>query len=184
MNHQLIDWIMDRVTGNSILDIGCFKGMNGGYLKVHNPRKYVVGCDRDTSALRTAKHLLDSVVVADAVHLPFRDRAFDDGIATEIIEHLRYQEGIRLVREARRVCSRVMLSTPNGWQGVGSKCFFREHPLMEHISAWNREEFVKLGAHKIRGLGSRLPLGRLNVFLWFIPYVFPYFSSDLIVVFD
>ncbi len=52
--------------------------------------------------------------LADGQFLPFRDRAFDAVIATEVIEHVRYP--YKLLRELRRVVrasGRVLLSTPN-----------------------------------------------------------------------
>jgi ubiquinone/menaquinone biosynthesis C-methylase UbiE len=53
-------------------------------------------------------------VLADAHALPFRDKAFDAVVATEVIEHVRYP--FRLLREIRRVLrpeGRVLMSTPN-----------------------------------------------------------------------
>jgi len=179
-----VDWILERVPGRRVLDIGCFSGLYGGLLKQHSRDRYVIGCDLDLTGLRKAQQLLDDVVRTDATCLPFISGSFDDAISVEVIEHLPKQDGERLIGEAKRVSSRVTITTPNGWQGSGPEHLLDAHPLMEHKSAWTVDDFTRLGATKIRGTGWRLPFKGLRHFLWFIPYWLPQFGNNIIAVFS
>jgi len=178
-----VDWILERVPGGRVLDIGCFSALYSGLLKQHSPERYVVGCDLDLNGLQKAKRLLDDTVRADARHLPFALNSFDDAISVEVIEHLSKQDGERLTEEARRVSRRVTVTTPNGWQGNGPEYLFADHRLMQHQSAWTVADFTKLGATQIRGTGWKLPFKVLRHFLWFIPYWIPRFGNNIIAVF-
>jgi len=178
-----VDWILERIPGRRVLDIGCFSGLYGGLLKHHSLDRYVVGCDLDLTGLKKAQRLLDDTVMADATHLPFASDSFDEAISVEVIEHLSKQDGVSLIQEARRVSHRVTITTPNGWHGSGPEHLFADHPLMQHQSAWTIADFANLGATQIRGTGWKLPFKGLRHFLWFIPYWMPRFGNNIIAVF-
>ena len=170
-----------------MLDIGCYVGWNSAFFKHYSTEAhYVVGCDLDTSSLRKAQVLLDDVVRADIRHLPFKTTSFDDGLCIEVIEHLPKDDAPLLVEEFKRVCSHVFLTTPNCWQGRGLEALLGNHPLLEHQSQFSPDDLRALGATKVRGLGwksNRAIVSRWGHFLWFIPYIFPRISRNLIVLF-
>jgi ubiquinone/menaquinone biosynthesis C-methylase UbiE len=52
--------------------------------------------------LKTAKNE-DHVVLESAIFLPFKDKYFDVSFAIEIIEHLKKEDGYKLISEMERV---------------------------------------------------------------------------------
>lgn len=85
--------------GRRVLDLGCRSGALTRHLLEGNE---VVGLDVDEAALAKASALGIETVVADVEEpLPFPDASFDAVVAGELLEHLRFPDG--LVAEARRV---------------------------------------------------------------------------------
>jgi len=88
--------------GGRVLDVGCGDGRHLAAAAARGCR--ATGIDYDAAALREARRRLSApldVLVADAAHLPFRDRAFDAVICTETLEHLPDDAGA--MREIARV---------------------------------------------------------------------------------
>lgn len=58
-------------------------------------------------------------VQADALALPFEDKAFDLGVSFAVIEHLGgRQRQAQFVRELSRVCRAFFITTPNRWYPI------------------------------------------------------------------
>jgi len=74
----------------------------------------VTGCDRSISMLRQAKERISEVVLADADHLPFRDKAFDVAFESGCLPYVADRE--QAVVEMARVSSgRVVTLESNRW---------------------------------------------------------------------
>jgi ubiquinone/menaquinone biosynthesis C-methylase UbiE len=74
----------------------------------------VIGCDRSLSMLKQAKKRITEVVLADADHLPFRDKAFDGAFESGCLPYI--ADRVQAVREMARVSSgRVVTFESNRW---------------------------------------------------------------------
>jgi len=74
----------------------------------------VIGCDTSLPMLKHAKKRISEVVLADADHLPFRDKAFDTAFESSCLPYV--GDIIQAVREMARVSSgRVVTFESNRW---------------------------------------------------------------------
>lgn len=91
----------------SVLDVGCGNGILTNLLQ---QRTFVVGIDRSFTPLRW---LQAPGYQADSVALPFRERAFDAVMATEVVEHLPVRVLTQALAEMVRVARRyILISVP------------------------------------------------------------------------
>jgi SAM-dependent methyltransferase len=109
-------WLLDRVKGSCILDVGYARKQDvllHGF-RQRNPQAIVVGVDLDAETVLATRD--QHTVVGDALRLPFRDNAFDAVVAGELLEHV--WEGFVLLRELARVSrpgGAVYVTTPNSF---------------------------------------------------------------------
>jgi hypothetical protein len=92
--------------------------------------------------------------------LPFENSSFETVLLLDVIEHLKNEEGLELVQEAKRVASnRVILSTPNypAMRNAHATMTGWNH-LEAHLSYWPRPYLRSLG-FRLYGAGWR-PGGR------------------------
>ena len=175
------------IDGERIIDLGCYLGWNSGFYKIYSTAKhYVVGTDLDAGNLRKAKGWLDEVVLADVRQLPFRDKAFNNSLAIEVLEHLPGEDAVEMIAEGKRVSDGYLfLTTPNGWRGRGNERLLLEHELMEHKSSYTANDLRTLGAKKVRGIGwkGRPSLSRYLFASWWVPFYFPKLSANLMALF-
>jgi SAM-dependent methyltransferase len=68
-----------------------------------------LGVDEAQSLLVTARGRLDHAVCADALYLPFRDRAIDVVMCSQVLHHFADDEAERLLREMHRVACRAVI---------------------------------------------------------------------------
>lgn len=90
-------------------------------------------------------------IVADAKHLPFRDRAFDVAVSNSVIEHVgTYVDQKQFANECRRAAERYAVQTPN-----------RTFPIEPHVIApffqWlpARLQYRLMRNFTVRGLVTR-----------------------------
>lgn len=100
-----------------VLDLGCGVGY-GAAILLRGGARLVAGVDSALAAVATARARSDGararLSAADALALPFADRAFDAVVALEVIEHV--VDHRRMLAEARRVLEPgglAIFSTPN-----------------------------------------------------------------------
>lgn len=119
-------------TGKRVLDIGCYDGVVGREILVHQNEVY--GIDISENAIRSAQAKDLDVCIADVdAGLPFRRQSFDEVIAGEVIEHVSDPDG--LIEEIRRVLTSrgyLIVSTPN-LASLGRRLllFLGRNPLVE-----------------------------------------------------
>lgn len=93
----------------TVLDVGCGDGVVSNCLVQRGVE--VTAVDVSRSALA---HVCGYRVVASAAQLPFRERAFDLALCTEVLEHLPEAVYARTRAELDRVARRyVLVATPN-----------------------------------------------------------------------
>jgi len=100
---------------SSILDVGCGRGIIGGYILRRYPCK-VNGIDISESDLKSAveRGLDVKKVDIDVEKFPYPDDTFDAVLFLEVIEHLRnYHHALNEVNRVLRRGGILVLSTPN-----------------------------------------------------------------------
>ena len=122
---------LDRLgvtAGSVVLDLGCGKGRHS--FEAFRRGALVVGVDLDAESLREAAGMTDAMeaagdaprggaafqVRADALRLPFADDSFDYVMASEVLEHIPFDESA--MQEIARVLKpggSVAVSVPRWW---------------------------------------------------------------------
>jgi SAM-dependent methyltransferase len=114
MMHPRITWLLDRVRGSRILDVGYARKQDvllRGF-RERNRQAAVVGIDLDAEAVLATRD--QHTLVGDASRLPFRDNEFDAVVAGELLEHV--WDGFVLLHELVRVSrpgGAVYVTTPS-----------------------------------------------------------------------
>jgi 2-polyprenyl-3-methyl-5-hydroxy-6-metoxy-1,4-benzoquinol methylase len=129
-----------------ILDVGC----GDAYITslIFETFKDVIGIDISEKAIKIAREKSQGVrfAVTSCTNLPFSGESFDTIVASEIIEHVSYEDGKSFLKEAARVLTpkgRIIISTPNlsnlyrKYLGV-----FYKNP--EHLKEYSKKEFAEL----------------------------------------
>jgi 2-polyprenyl-3-methyl-5-hydroxy-6-metoxy-1,4-benzoquinol methylase len=140
----------------TVLDLGC--GDNPPLLRVMQPSSYL-GIDAYEKSINEANQNAiaegwsDCIFqVKDLLTLNFAEGQFDAVLCIDVIEHLRKEDGERLLENAKRWTDKILyVSTPNG--------FLRQDPydsnlFQEHLSGWTVEEFEALGFLSVKGGGG------------------------------
>jgi len=172
----------------SALDVGCGRGLLGCLLRIYREPTRLVAVDVFKPYLDFVKKLgiYNSVLQLDVSKskLPFEEKEFDIAFCLEVIEHLRKEEGLRLLNELERVSKRVIVTTPG---------IFFNQPLYDanlnqaHLSHYHVRDFENRG-YRVYGVGNMLPLRRSLPFISYVlgrfTYKFPKLSSTIIAVKD
>jgi len=142
----------------SVLDVGCGDGDVMAIL--NNDRKFnVTGIDLFKPFINRARKTgaYKKLLIGDIRDLEFNDGSFDVVLSSQVVEHLKKKEALRMIKEMERIAKkRVIIATVVG--------FLPFHPidgdddgndLQEHKSGWEVDEFRKLG-YTVFGQGSRM----------------------------
>lgn len=138
----------------TILDVGCGTGSLVRYV-----RGYKVGVEAHQPTLEKARELRthDDFLQFDVTNLgTVKSGSYDAVVGLDIIEHLTFEEGTKLLAEMERIASRrVVILTPNGFVPQLPST----NPFWQHKSGWLPEDFRSRGYH-VRGfLGLKWFLG-------------------------
>lgn len=158
------------VGSEKVLEVGCGKTPNLKWLGIQN----TTGLDGFAPYVEEARreNLHAEVILGDARELEryFKPGQFDTVVALDLIEHLRKEDGLRMMRSTEAIASRkIIFFTPNGFLPQHS---YENNDLQEHLSGWEAEEMKQLG-YKVIGLlgpkklrGERHALKGRPKFLW------------------
>lgn len=156
---------------DSILDIGC--GHDSIVQRYGLP--YSVGMDIYLPYLEQskAKRIHNNYILADVTKLELQPKSFDAVLASEVLEHLDKEDGLRLLASMESWARhKVVIKMPNGYVAQDE---FDGNPYQEHKSAWSLQELGTLG-YTVTGMsGWKLLRGTQGkVKIW------PYFLGDRI----
>ena len=181
-SHLLDPFIVSLLSekDHSYLDIACGFGKWGYLLWIsHKPPSVVVGGDLDIDAIGFTNRngAYGSIVRFDARWLPLRDNSLDIVIASEVVEHVCKEDGLKILDEAERVSRiKTIASTPL----LGGLYWFSKD---YHVSRWVPSDFQKRG-YTVRGVGfslfGRWSTMKLAYALGPLSYYFPWFSHILL----
>lgn len=106
---ETLTHILKKEDARKVLEVGCGTGSLLRYLKKKGFD--IIGCDNSDVAVR-----LSGQIKASATSLPFGNQKFDAVIAISLIEHLTKNEGLKFLKEVKRVLKEnghIFLVTPN-----------------------------------------------------------------------
>lgn len=154
----------------TLLDIGCGKGVWGFMIRAQRDLagSTFIGIDLNETYLDFAKkHRVYNKLLKTNLKkkLPLLDQSVDFIICSEVIEHIKKDEGFHLLDEIERIIKpggRVIITTPNVWLESPF-----DEPLDKHYSLWNPQDFKKRGFH-VKGLGIKIPFNKIG---WYTPIV-------------
>jgi SAM-dependent methyltransferase len=136
--------------GERIVDVGC--GSAG--LRALDPDGRIVGLDALPQPGYPGPP--GSLVVGDALAMPFADGEFDVAYCNSLVEHLDPAERPRLAAEVRRVAARWWVQTPSRWFPVEPHVLL---PLYQFAPRALQRRLARFGAsgeyEEIRLLGAR-----------------------------
>lgn len=126
----------------SVLELGCGKNSPLRHVK---KKWHAVGVDLFEDAINESKtrSIHDEYVIGDVLNVDFKERSFDAVIALDLIEHLKKEEGYKLLEHMQKFArKKVIIFTPNGFleQGV-----LENNPFQQHHSGWSAQEMQKRG---------------------------------------
>jgi len=154
--HRSLPLILDSIPVNckSLLDIGCGRGIVGALCRIYRGVDRLVGVDGFEPTLEFCQRtgFYDRTILRNLndTPLPFGDLEFEVVTCIEVIEHLEWSAGHRLLDELERIGSQVILTTPNirfqqsEYDGNG---------LQRHLSRWSPSDFSGRG-YRVYGTGN------------------------------
>ena len=138
----------------SVLDVGCgahcwtFREL--GFSNTTGIEAYEPAFQE---AVRLNTH--DHLVLGDARNLErwFEPRQFDACVAVDVIEHLRKEDGLRVMRQMEQIArQRVVFFTPSGFLPQGHRT---PGDLQSHLSGWEPREMRAYGYRVSGYLGPK-----------------------------
>lgn len=141
----------------SLLDVGC--GTQSPIRKLPGVVPVRVGVDGFAPAIEAsrAQGIHTDYVQCDVrdVGRHFGPRSFDVVLASDLIEHLTKDDGLKLLADMERIARhRVVVFTPNGFLPQTS---YHDNTLQEHLSGWDTGEMRALG-YRVAGVTGWKPL--------------------------
>ncbi len=134
---------------DSLLDVGCGKGLLFDYIVGYDKSKLLVGVDLMKNHTGRYQH-----VVADATRLPFKNSVFSLVTALSLIEHIPKDERKMFYKEVKRVIKNkgiFVIQLPNRYFIIESHTylpFFGFLPSSMHSFAY-RGEYVAVPSLKV-----------------------------------
>ena len=133
--HELLEEIPKNV--ESLIDIGCGRGIVGAMTRIYRTPKRLVGVDIFQEYVDFCKKytIYDELHCLDIrkIPLPFKDQEFCVATCIETIEHLPKKQGEQLLEELQRIADTVIVSTPSSFFKQ-PKSHTEHNPHQEHVS--------------------------------------------------
>ena len=154
--HRSLPLILDAIPVGceSLLDVGCGRGVVGALCRIYRRVDRLVGMDGFEPYLEFCQKagFYDNTVLRNLndTPLPPGTQEFEVVTCIEVIEHLEWSAGQKLLEELERIGSRVIVTTPN--------IMFQQHEydgnaLQRHLSHWRPRDFTSRG-YTVYGTGS------------------------------
>ena len=151
-----LEWIKGRVVGATV-DVGCNCGWSTSFIGA------IAGCDINMSNVQIAQVFSPDIDfrLANAVHLPYGDNAFETVVLGDMLEHGDFEKEVpQVIAEAKRVASRkVIVTLPDGSEDTPDATCFKHRWLCDHdrltkllgmlepsVSAYTFEGFICIEA--------------------------------------
>jgi ubiquinone/menaquinone biosynthesis C-methylase UbiE len=137
-----------------ILDVGC--GWGRELIRLED----AVGVDICLPFLKTARNYTrNTVTLADAHYLPFRDGSFDFVVISEVVEHM--EQPMRVMNELKRVLKpkgRLLIQTPNRLLTLGKFISSKKCGHVHEFTYTELKNLLEFLGFKIRQrTGSTIP---------------------------
>jgi len=146
-----------------LVDVGCGTGYVVRTIKNLDKDKlgptYLVGLDIFAPYFKDAKDVYDDVIQCDIRHLPLRDSSVEYFLATDVIEHLEKNEGLKFLSNLEAIATKqIVIVTPVGYE-LGANTFSNGNYYRLHRSGWCTDFFLSkgfkvFGVRGVRGLCS------------------------------
>ena len=150
-NEKLIQVVQD-LTVDTVLDVGCGEGFTLQKLKDHHIGKKLEGIEYDTSAITLGKKFHPDIVIkqGDIFKLPYKDNAFDLIICTEVFEHLENTK--KALAEIHRATKKyALLSVPHEpIFMLIDYARFKTPQSIGHINHWSKSGFKEFVERKFQ----------------------------------
>jgi 2-polyprenyl-3-methyl-5-hydroxy-6-metoxy-1,4-benzoquinol methylase len=186
-----LDIVLHHIPKNieSMIDVGCGRGIVGAIVRIYRDPKRVVGVDVFKPYLDFCEKMGSYTELLQwdlrTLPLPFDDNEFDLAVALEVLEHMPKTKGLFLVKELERIAKRIIISTPTIFF---SQSLYDGNRFQKHISIWHYNEFKQKG-YIVRGVGGlRLPAPRskycrkISYALGRLTYLSPILSTSIIAI--
>lgn len=148
-------WIIHKAIGEDIktmLDLGCGNGVwMEAVSKDKNWQMDAVEIYKPSVNAAKKRRIYKNVLQADLTKLPssVTKKKFDVIFSSQVVEHLPKKKALELLKQMEKMAKkRVVVSTTVGFMNFCplDHCHEDEHnPYQKHKSAWDPEEFRRLG---------------------------------------
>lgn len=174
--HRCLYEIIEQIpiAMNSLIDIGCGRGVIGALARIYRNPKRLVGIDAFRPYLNFCSHhsFYDELYHYDLTKtsLFFEDKEFDVATCIEVLEHIPKSSGENLLNELERIAKKVIITTPNGFLKQEA---LEGNAFQKHVSHWSVTDFTDRG-YNVKGFGYFNIFGRKIKYLSFLLSKFSY----------
>lgn len=150
-------WIIDK-SANTILDVGCGRGLSMEMIKMRINVKKSVGVDLFEPYIRESKRkrIHNRYVLSDVRQMNFPNESFDVVMALQVLEHLPKKDAWEVLEKMEKIAKKqVIAATPIGEMYHPA---VDDNKLQLHKSHFNPEEFEKRG-YKVTKVGFKFITG-------------------------
>lgn len=139
---------IEKLSFNSILDVGCSRGFAVHYFRKQGKQAY--GIDIVPEAVQLSPYLTQ----ANATHLPYPDNTFDVVMSTDTLEHLTEEDATKAINEIMRVSKQYIcmkIATSKDGEDYGIPLHLTIKPINDWIQLFcpcltiyedNKESFI------------------------------------------
>lgn len=170
---------LEKAVGNckGLLDVGCG---SSSPIKSFSKKLYCVGVDAFEPSIEKSKtqEIHNKYYKIDVFDIgkKFGPNSFDCVLASDLIEHLPKEEGIKLIEMMEKIAKKkVIIFTPNGFLSQGE---YDNNPWQVHKSGWTVKEMKKRG-YEVIGINGWKPLKGEYASIRFWPKYFWIIISDI-----